>query len=82
MLVLGHGPMPGLGPREFVLFGHRATSVGAELVVDYTARQFDQKLPARWVTDPADYARTLAARAGAARIELLLPPGRGRAADR
>lgn len=73
VLVLGYGSVAGFGERELVLFGHQATCVGGaggEVIVDYTARQFDRALPVRWVTDPDSYIGTLAAATGASRVEL------------
>ena len=54
-----------------VLFGHSVALVGTTVVVDFTARQFDADLPARWITTVEEYRRQLATATGADEVVLL-----------
>ncbi len=53
---------------EVIGFMHKATKVGS-LIVDCTARQFDPRLPLRWVVAQEEYEFLLAKVTGVERVE-------------
>lgn len=57
-------------------YAHRATLLSGRVVIDCTARQFDQDLPGLWVTELPAYCSGLAAATGAAEVTISAPAGR------
>lgn len=52
--------------RQVIVFVHQVTRIGTQLVVDFTARQFEllHEVPARWIATTEDYCTTLASATG------------------
>jgi hypothetical protein len=55
-------------PGRLLAYAHRTTLLARRVVVDCTARQFEQELPGLWVAELPAYCSVLAAATGVAEV--------------